>query len=141
MGLDLVIETDESSIDRNLNDFIHSRQCAESDGGSSYRDYSDNEWFVKLLHPDKNPAMRAVDIALSYKNKCDSVLSKVGLLKPKLEVDGDTGQRLACGGMEGTFSGFAKIEVAAAAGCPSCNILREGVRRYIQINVRCRARS
>ncbi|KAJ3559334.1 hypothetical protein NPX13_g9545 [Xylaria arbuscula] len=130
MGLDLVVDTDEPSVDRSLNDFLHYGQRAESDSDSSLSDYSDSEWLIKLMHPD-NPAMRAVGIAFNYKAKCESVLSKVGLLKPKLEVDEDTGKCRACGDMEGFFSGFAAVEVAAAAGCPSCNILMEGVRRYI----------
>ncbi|KAI1369348.1 heterokaryon incompatibility protein-domain-containing protein [Xylaria arbuscula] len=118
MGLDLVVNTDEPSIDRNLNDFLHYGQRAGSDSDSSFGDYD-------------NPAVRAVCIAINYKAKCESVLSKVGLLKPKLEVDEDTGKCRACDDMEGFFSGFAAVELAAAAGCPSCNILMEGVRRYI----------
>lgn len=129
MGLELVIETDEPSIDRNQNDFIHYNQRAESDSDSSFDDYSDDEWFAKALHPD-NPVVRVAGIAMGFKAKCDSVLSKTGVWKPKLKVDDSTGKCRACDEMTGFISGFAAVEVAAAAGCPSCNILMQGVKKY-----------
>ena len=75
---------------------------------------------MKLPHPD-SPAMRAVGIAINYKTKCDWVLSKVGLLKPKLGVDDDTGKCRACGDMEGFLSGLQR----------SRQQLRRGVRHAI----------
>jgi hypothetical protein len=129
MGLDLVIDTDKPSIDRDPNDFIHYMQRAGSDSDSSFSDFGDDEWFAKALHPD-NPLVRVAVIAMGFKAKCDSVLSKAGVLKPKLQVDDSTGKCCACGEMKGFLSAFAAVEVAAAAGCPSCNILVQGVKKH-----------
>ena len=129
MGIELVIDTDKPSIDRNQNDFIHYMQRAESDSDSSFSDFSDDEWFAKALHPD-NPLVRVTGIVMGFKAKCDSVLSKASVLKPKLKVDDSTGKCCACGEMKGFLSGFAAVEVAAAAGCPSCNILMQGVKKH-----------
>ncbi|GAP89888.1 putative het domain-containing protein [Rosellinia necatrix] len=125
MGVDLVVDTDEPSIDRDQNDFIHFihySQRAESDT-------DDDHWLEKLAHPD-NPVVRVAGVAMSFKAKCGSVLSKVGVSRRKLKVGGDTGKCRACDGMEGFYSWFPEIEVAAAAGCPSCNILMQGIKKY-----------
>lgn len=127
MGISLTIDTDKPSVDRNQNDFIHYRQCAEPDSDSSFGN-SDDEWFVKALHPD-NPVIRVAGIAMGFKDKCGSALSKVGVLKPKLKVDDDTGKCCVCRDMTRLLSGFAAVEIAAAAGCPSCNILIQGVKK------------
>jgi hypothetical protein len=132
MGINLTIDTDKPSIDRDQNDFIHYQQRAEPDSDSSFSDYGDDEWFAKAFHPD-NPVMRVAGIAMGFKDRCGSLLSKAGVLKPKLKVDDDTGKCCACGEMTGFFSGFAAFEVAAAAGCPSCNILMQGVKKFTPV--------
>ena len=129
MGVELVIDTDEPPIDRTDYNFIHYMQRTGPDIDLSFSDSSDDGWFAKALHPD-TPLMRAAGIAIGFKAKCDSVLSKAGVLKPKLKVDDSTGKCCACGEMKGFLSMFAEVEVAAAAGCPSCNILMQGVRKH-----------
>lgn len=131
MGLDITINTDEPFVGRTQNDFIQYHQRAMPDSDSSFSDDSDDfgifgdvEWLAKVLRP----SARAVNIAMVIKIKCDSVLSKV--LKPKMRLDDRTGECGACHGIDGFVSLFAEVELAAAAGCPSCSILVQGVKKY-----------
>jgi hypothetical protein len=136
MVLDLVIDTEAPSIDRDHNDYLQYQHRVEenSDSGMDWSDSSDDDtWFDRMLHPT-SPAMRVVVPVLynawHLKDKCAAVLSRAGVLKPKLKLDEDTGKCRGCGGMQGFLSPFSHIELGAAAGCPSCTIVMEGVDKY-----------
>lgn len=68
---------------------------------------------------------------MGFKEKRDAALSKAGVLKPKLNLDASSGKCITCDGMDSFLSLYTAIEVAAAAGYPSCNILMQGVKKYI----------
>lgn len=125
----LIMDTDEPFVDRNTNDFIQYNKRAESDSDSDFDDFGNDTWVAKMLHDD-HPAVRIAHIARGFKAKCDAVLSQTGVFKPQLKID-HTGKCSSCGEMKDVMSQFAKVETAAAAGCPSCNILMQAIKKYI----------
>ena len=135
MVLNLVIDSEEPSIDRNHNDFLQYRHRFEpdNDSGMNWSISDDASWYERVPNPS-SPAMRLV-IPVVYnawhlKDKFAAVLSRAGVLKPKLELDDDTNKCRACGGMQGFLSPFSHVELGATAGCPSCTILMRGVEKY-----------
>jgi hypothetical protein len=131
MVLDLVIDSEAPSIDRDHNDFLQYQHRVEpdSDRDDNWSLSDDDSWFERVMHPT-SPVMRFAHTAWHLKTKCAAVLTQAGVLKPKLKLHERTGKCEACGGMQGFLSSFAEVELGAAAGCPSCTILMKGVRKY-----------
>lgn len=122
MGLTLQVDTDNDNVSQEENDWLQYQEQAES--GSDWD--SDDEFFDEKSN---NPFIRAGFIALNLAKKCDTFFAKVGIRKAEMFRHPRTGNCMKCGGMnQGFFSAIMSIEMGAAAGCPSCSIIKAGVR-------------
>jgi hypothetical protein len=134
MGVEIVIDTDEPSIGRSQNDWLQYSQRAGSDSDSEPSIFDEDDpweaWEAKLSDPD-HPLTRGMVIAMGVKDRFQSVLTKAGVRKSKMHVDSESGKCSACDSMGGLYSSFAKIEIGAVAGCPSCNILVKAIEKYV----------
>ncbi|KAK1622821.1 heterokaryon incompatibility protein-domain-containing protein [Colletotrichum phormii] len=122
MGLTLQVDTENDNVSREENDWLQYQEQAESESDSD----SDDDLFDGRLN---NPFIRAGSVALNLAKKCDTFFAKVGIRKAEIYRDPQTGNCMTCGGMnEGFFSPIMNIEKGAVAGCPSCSIIKAGVR-------------
>ncbi|KXH25684.1 hypothetical protein CSAL01_03657 [Colletotrichum salicis] len=122
MGLTLQVDTDNDNVSQEENDWLQYHEQAEFASDSD----SDDEFFDRKSN---NPFIRAGSVALNLAKKCDTFFAKVGIRKAEICRDPQTGNCMTCGDMnEGFFSPIMDIEKGAVAGCPSCSIIKAGVR-------------
>ncbi|KAH7308592.1 heterokaryon incompatibility protein-domain-containing protein [Stachybotrys elegans] len=127
----LTFDTDAADVPQDTNDWIHLQERGNSDSDNSDSEYED-ELFAKYsrFRPLNKLIRRSYQVASEYKDRFKSALTRAGLCKARIYRDGVTGNCLACRGMDVLFTAFRELEIAAKAGCPSCGILAEAVRRY-----------